>query len=176
MSPREQSEATLKEAFPTIDATIIKAVLTASGGKLEPAFNALLGKLIIISTLKTRIDICDQGMSDPNAQVEPAAPPQPPQPARLPEAPTTTPQNQLEADELYARQLAEHYRGAASRREETGARGNRREPYMPARQRETGLKPNELHEDEHSFLDGMTIDLPSSCSMSVLKSSQMTSP
>ncbi len=43
MSPRQQAEATLKEAFPNIDTTVIKAVLTASGGSLEPAFNALLG-------------------------------------------------------------------------------------------------------------------------------------
>lgn len=43
MSPREQSENTLKEAFPSIDATVVKAVLNASNWNVERAFNALLG-------------------------------------------------------------------------------------------------------------------------------------
>lgn len=38
-----QAENTLKEAFPNIDVAVIKAVLQASGGSVEPAFNALLG-------------------------------------------------------------------------------------------------------------------------------------
>jgi hypothetical protein len=44
LSPRQQAENTLKEAFPSIDAAVVKAVLMASGGRVEPAFNALLGK------------------------------------------------------------------------------------------------------------------------------------
>lgn len=43
LAPEQQAEATLMEAFPSIDATVVKAVLRASGGQLEPAFNALLG-------------------------------------------------------------------------------------------------------------------------------------
>lgn len=43
LSPQQQAENTLKEAFPSIDATVVKAVLSASGGRVEPAFNALLG-------------------------------------------------------------------------------------------------------------------------------------
>jgi hypothetical protein len=43
MSPRAQAEATLSEAFPSIDVKVIKAVLSASGGRAEPAFHALLG-------------------------------------------------------------------------------------------------------------------------------------
>lgn len=42
MSPQQQAENTLIEAFPGIDAKVVKAVLVASGGKVEPAFNALL--------------------------------------------------------------------------------------------------------------------------------------
>lgn len=42
MSPQAQAEATLIEAFPAIDAKVVKAVLVASRGKVEPAFNALL--------------------------------------------------------------------------------------------------------------------------------------
>ena len=44
LSPQQQAENTLKEAFPSIDAAVVKAVLRASGGRVEPAFNALLGK------------------------------------------------------------------------------------------------------------------------------------
>ena len=44
LSPQQQAENTLKEAFPSIDAAVVKAVLIASGGRVEPAFNALLGK------------------------------------------------------------------------------------------------------------------------------------
>lgn len=47
LSPQQQAENTLKEAFPSIDATVVKAVLRASGGQVEPAFNALLGELNI---------------------------------------------------------------------------------------------------------------------------------
>lgn len=41
--PRKQAEETLKEAFPSIDASVVKAVLTASGYNVERAFHALLG-------------------------------------------------------------------------------------------------------------------------------------
>lgn len=46
LSPRQQAENTLKEAFPTVDAAVIKAVLVASDGNVERAFHALLGSLI----------------------------------------------------------------------------------------------------------------------------------
>jgi hypothetical protein len=46
LSPQQQAENTLKEAFPSIDAAVVKAVLIASGGRVEPAFNALLGKFL----------------------------------------------------------------------------------------------------------------------------------
>ena len=45
MSPQQQAQATLQEAFPSIDATVVKAVLVASGGQIEPAFTALLSRL-----------------------------------------------------------------------------------------------------------------------------------
>jgi len=46
LSPRRQAENTLKEAFPTVDAAVVRAVLVASDGNLERAFHALLGSLI----------------------------------------------------------------------------------------------------------------------------------
>lgn len=45
LSSQQQAENTLKEAFPGIDAAVIKAVLRASSGRVEPAFNALLGRV-----------------------------------------------------------------------------------------------------------------------------------
>ena len=44
-NPVKQAENTLKEAFPSIDIAVIKAVIRASGGNVEPAFNALLGSV-----------------------------------------------------------------------------------------------------------------------------------
>lgn len=42
MSPQQQAQATLQEAFPTIDPAVVRAVLVASSGQIEPAFTALL--------------------------------------------------------------------------------------------------------------------------------------
>jgi hypothetical protein len=49
MSPQAQAEATLIEAFPSIDAKVVKAVLVASHGNVEPAFNALLGMFVMLT-------------------------------------------------------------------------------------------------------------------------------
>lgn len=107
-NPQAQAEATLIEAFPSIDSKVVKAVLVASGGKVEPAFNALLG------------------MSDPDAQVEePAPPPPPPRPTQA--------QQQLDADERYARQLAAHYEAAAHH---GGYGSGDRGPPLPQRRRQ----------------------------------------
>lgn len=134
VTEQQKNEAILKEAFPSIELSVIKAVLIASGGRIDPAFNALLG------------------MSDPDAVQHDDAddelppPPQPPRPINA--------QSQLEADEAYARRLAEHYESAAY---EVRTSNSRDGPPRPRRQ-QTGLKPNELYDDrEHSFIDD---DLP----------------
>ncbi|KAF1919893.1 hypothetical protein BDU57DRAFT_513204 [Ampelomyces quisqualis] len=119
MSPQQQAQNTLIEAFPDIDSNVIKAVLVASGGMVEPAFNALLS------------------MSDPNFKVEEAPPPQPPRPQRT----------QLEQDEIYARQLAEHYQSQ-------GGPGGQRQGHQ--QRQHPGQRPDEP-EREHSFFDD---DLP----------------
>jgi hypothetical protein len=92
-------------------------------------------------------------MSDPDAvaEQEPLPPRQPPRPIANPVG--STPQSQLEADELYARQLAEHYDGTASMGQQRGTRTSADR----GRPKQTGLKPNELYDDGHSFLDD---DLP----------------
>ncbi|RAH45495.1 uncharacterized protein BO95DRAFT_443175 [Aspergillus brunneoviolaceus CBS 621.78] len=121
VSPRQQAENTLKEAFPTIDIGVVRAVLTASNWDVERAFHALLG------------------MTDPNAAEQDVPPPKPPRPSAA--------QRQLEQDEMYARQLAEHY--------------NRRAAPQPryeddrAYQRRRGSEEEE--EKEYSFFDD---DLP----------------
>lgn len=130
MSPQAQAEATLIEAFPSMDAKVVKAVLVASGGKVEPAFNALLS------------------MTDPESQSDAPAPPQPPRP--------TQQQRQMEQDERYARQLAAHYQQRAEGYQGYGSRGQG-DPPLPPRRAQTGLKPNEMYDDrEHSFFDGKT--------------------
>lgn len=140
--PRPMTEAqrnlqTLQEAFPSIEPSVIKAVLRASGGNVEPAFNALLE------------------MTDPDAvRDDDVPPPPPPRPAAEPVGPTSTARSQLEADEEYARRLAEHYENVGAYE----ARTSNRAPGMPRGRQQTGLKPNELYDDrEHSFLDD---DLP----------------
>lgn len=143
----QRNEQILKEAFPSIDMPIIKAVLTASRGQIEPAFNALLE------------------MTDPEAaRDDDNPPPPPPRPVAQPVGPTTTAQSQLEADEMYARRLAEHFENVGAYEARTSNNmNNRRSPNshhgMPRGRQQTGLKPNELHDDdrEHSFLDD---DLP----------------
>lgn len=44
LTEAQKNEMILKEAFPSVDDGVIKAVLSASGGRVEPAFNALLGE------------------------------------------------------------------------------------------------------------------------------------
>lgn len=43
LTEAQKNQAILKEAFPSVDGNVIKAVLSASKGQVEPAFNALLG-------------------------------------------------------------------------------------------------------------------------------------
>ncbi|KAE8147246.1 hypothetical protein BDV25DRAFT_160742 [Aspergillus avenaceus] len=121
LSPQQQAETTLKEAFPSIDVSVVRAVLVASNWDVERAFHALLG------------------MTDPSAIEQEVPPPRPPRPSAA--------QRQLEADELYARQLAEHYNRRAPQLHREGG-----PPYERAR------RNSELSEDkEYSFFED---DLP----------------
>lgn len=87
-------------------------------------------------------------MTDPTAQEE-IAPPKPPRPSQ---PATSTARSQLEADELYARQLAEHYNSGSRRSAQAGY------------QRPRG--PSDQSEDkEYSFFDG-TLSRPTLLSKS----------
>ncbi|PMB73780.1 CUE domain-containing protein 5 [Beauveria bassiana] len=125
VSEAQKSETILKEAFPSVDSGVIRAVLRASGGKVEPAFNALLE------------------MTDPDAaknEPEEQPPAQPPRPHGQ------APISQVEADELYARQLAEHYDNVGAYEARTSSLNR------------NGRSRNPEDDDrEHSFLDD---DLP----------------
>jgi len=137
VSETQNNQQMLQEAFPTIDLAVIKAVLSASRGQVEPAFNALLE------------------MTDPDAVQNDAPPPPPPRPTAEPVGPTSTAQSQLEADEEYARRLAEHYENVGTYEARTA---NNRDPGAPRGRQQTGLSPNAPDDDrEHSFLDD---DLP----------------
>jgi hypothetical protein len=89
-------------------------------------------------------------MSDPDAVREPTPPPQPPRPQA--QRVGSTPQSQLEADEQYARQLAEHYGGGWSNEPRSTNRGG-----VPRSGQQGGFKSNEIEQESHSFIDD---DLP----------------
>jgi hypothetical protein len=86
-------------------------------------------------------------MTDPTAQEE-LSPPPPAKPPRPTNSATSTTQKQLEEDELYARQLAEHYSGGPVRRGQ------------PAWEQRGAQRRDGYEEDrEHSFFDGMKIHM-----------------
>lgn len=136
LNPREQAEQTLIEAFPTIEKSVVRAVLTASGGQMEPAFNALLE------------------MTDPDAaKQEPPPPAMPPRPARTPAG--AQQQSQLEADEMYARQLAEHYNSASSpQRRQPQPIDRHNSNLQGSRVGRQGASPNPDDYQWRSFIDG----------------------
>ena len=135
LSAREQAENTLKEAFPTIDVSVVKAVLTASGGQVEPAFNALLS------------------MTDPDAQQEPPEPPPPAMPPRPPRQ-QSMPQHQLDADEQYARQLQEHYANTQPTQPRQQRPSQYNENLQGSRTGRPGGTPNPDDVPWRSFFDG----------------------
>lgn len=96
-------------------------------------------------------------MTDPDAvQREEQPPPPPPRPVAEPHGLSSTSQSQLEADEEYARQLAQQYENVGSYEARTSSR-SAPGGYSSRPRQETGLKPNEMYDKEHSFLDD---DLP----------------
>lgn len=143
LGPKEHAENTLKEAFPSIEASVVKAVLVASNWNVERAFNALLGMFSVHATLRHRLTLfLSTGMTDPTAQEDMVPPPKPPRPSQQA---TSTTRSQLEADELYARQLAERYNSGGRRAPPPGWEND------PRYHRPRG---NEEEEKEYNFFDG----------------------
>lgn len=139
LTEAQKNQQTLKEAFPSVDNAVIKAVLTASGGRIEAAFNALLE------------------MTDPEAAERDQPPPPPPRPLAEPVGPTSTDPSQLEADERYARQLAEHYENVGAYEARTSNRAYRGTS-VPRGRHHAGTGAYDQHyEREHSFIED---DLP----------------
>ncbi|CAB16895.1 CUE domain-containing protein [Schizosaccharomyces pombe] len=128
----EKARATLKEAFPNTDDAIIRAVLAASGYKLEPAFNALLG-------------LSDPQVAEEMEQAETSY-------AYDTAAHDDPVQRQLEEDERCARELANRYN--SHRPERRRKTNNDRRNYPP--QNRTA-KPNDNDGDDYSFFED---DLP----------------
>ena len=94
-------------------------------------------------------------MSDPDA-AEPPPPAQPPRPARVATGPTSTEEDQLAADERYARQLAEHYNGTLTY--EGPDPGARHGQPRAAPRRGSIPRPEDFDDDrDRSFFDGAQV-------------------
>ena len=91
-------------------------------------------------------------MTDPDAaqEYEEQPPQQPPRPAQQPLGASANPMTQLEADELYARQLAEHYENVGAYEERTANRGQEDGYGRPQPQ---GTGTQQEYGKDHSFFD-----------------------
>ena len=140
----------LKDAFPNLEEKYIKAVIIASQGALDPAFNALLF------------------LSDPESGRDIELPTQPVR--KTLEAPARRRQTQLEQDELLARQLDEQFNSSHSRRRnrDRAAKGMHEQRLRDRqRRRQNPLSPNEreelrgdAEEEEDSWSQFVEKDLP----------------
>ncbi len=127
--PRNPHLSRLQEAFPDIQENVISAVLIASGNKLEPAFDALLG------------------MGDPDFRPElPSRP-------RLPVYELDNQKSQIDADEQLARQLASD----TSEYGPSSLLGSGSHIISPdSRKSSERTHTGQLRQEkEHSFIDGM---------------------
>lgn len=138
-----------------MDSKVIKAVLVASGGQVEPAFNALLGTKIHLTPAPSfhylrrdkNAHVHNVGMSDPNFKEEEETPPaQPPRP--------TTQQLQEQEDERLARQMYAHERAAMERATQR------------QRQQEQPYNADSSSEPDYSFEGLFRLRLPTSSFLS----------
>ncbi|KAF4123746.1 CUE protein [Geosmithia morbida] len=133
----QKNEMILKEAFPGVDAPVIKAVISASGGNVERAFNALL-----------QMTDPEAANNEPQQEQTDVPPPRPPRPQGRAEM------SQLEADELYARQLAEQYDNQAGAYEaRTAAANQRHREGVRAGHRRQASSYDDDGDREYSFIE-----------------------
>lgn len=59
MTEQQKNEHMLKEAFPSVEMAVVKAVLTASRGDIEAAFNALLGEVAAALHSETNLGLAN---------------------------------------------------------------------------------------------------------------------
>lgn len=91
------------------------------------------------------------GMSDPNFKSEEAAPKKPPRPQ---------PRSQLEQDEMYARQLAEHYQSQGGPQGQGGYGSERRSaPYARSNNQGQNSQGHNKDDRDYNFFDGKLIDV-----------------
>lgn len=96
-------------------------------------------------------------MSDPSFKPEEAAPPRPPRP--------TPAQRQLEADEMYARQLAEHYQNS-QRATRPPHYDDDNGPPLPSRNNAgRSARAQDDEEKEYSFFDGAPLSSLTTCAL-----------
>lgn len=139
----------LKEAFPNLEDKSIKAVIIASQGAVDPAFNALLY------------------LSDPESGRDIELPSEPVT-TQPPELPARRRQSQLEQDEMLARQLDQQYNKTRQRPRHQRPVDGEREAYrqrLRDRQRRgqqplTPEEQRELEGDDDSWAQFMEKDLP----------------
>lgn len=131
LSPFAQACSTLKEAFPDADDNVVRAVLVAASGKVEPAFNGLLA------------------LSDPSIQPDMSAATAAP---ASHDGAARGSRSQIDEDEALARKLAQQFEGAGSGRSSFNSSRRVRSSGYSGRYDET--RPAE---PERSFFDD---DLP----------------
>lgn len=140
----------LKEAFPNMESKFVKAVIIASQGALDPAFNALLY------------------LSDPESGKDIELPKEPIA-VVTPQLPARRQQTQLEQDEILARQLDEQYnrtqqRTHRSRRSDAERQAHKQRLRDRQRRMNQPLSPEEQREleadDEDTWTQFMEKDLP----------------
>lgn len=181
LSPFQQSQLTLTEAFPSVESKVVRAVLIASGGELDPAFNGLLS----LTDPDYKLDEAQVLRSNVNA-----FPPPPPvpkgalrhsrqQPQQHPSryrAPPTSLQNsnaktlaatasairndssQIEEDERLARLLAEEERGP--RRVRYADTGMGTTYNSPDDHRRSGDRYRDYDDDDYNEPSFFNDDLP----------------
>jgi hypothetical protein len=157
LSEFQKSQLTLTEAFPSVEANVVRAVLIAASGQVDPAFNGLLSltdseyKLDEASVYRQATQYAPpppipkgvlRNSQNPSRYRAPSAGPNPQQQQRATAyasaaATIRNDRSQIEEDERLARLLAEQ--------ERVGNGGQRRVRYA-----DTGLGPEHMGPDDYS--------------------------
>lgn len=132
LSPASQLTKTLKEAFPNIEDKLITAVIIASQGNLDPAFNALL--YISDPSFKPTIEVNAQPINE-----------------------KSKPDSTLTDDELLARQLQKEFEKEDRKRRQKHQERQRRSNQQQQQRRydDDDESPDEFDQIKESFTQGI---------------------